>query len=296
MNTGEIQKYIDQQFSGIRGDIQKSISGYKDIVVIQVKADMWTEYQKIIENANSGISNQITTFNVILVILWLFWARISRYINKKYNKIKKIKNIVDTKKIEIENIKEDVNKFINDQEDIIFNRVMELMTDRYLSSLDVDPKYINSLFSFLNIIDKKYINQNHYDKLKSKLNNISDSWLIDTYIIVMLYLFPVSLFEDEEVDFNKLSHINLFYSESKIKLTAIKNYYKINKTAEYTSRFILLVKKFYQENVFLWEEKNEFKDFIESIMREVWLESERNDIIKPSTIPETTTTSQAKTP
>ena len=78
MNTGEIQKYIDQQFSGIRGDIQKSISGYKDIVVIQVKADMWTEYQKIIENANSGISNQITTFNVILVILWLFWARISQ--------------------------------------------------------------------------------------------------------------------------------------------------------------------------------------------------------------------------
>ena len=59
--------YIDAVITRQLTYIQSSISGSKDLITMQVKSELGTEYQKIIENANSGIANQISWFNNILV-------------------------------------------------------------------------------------------------------------------------------------------------------------------------------------------------------------------------------------
>ena len=319
MNTGELQKYIDQQFSGIENKVSSiswKFEEQKQYIFTTVKNE---QYKDIISAANSQATFILGVFSLVIAIAWIclgvyisqkakqvevIWKESKDIFTRTENQSNKIVGMVEkmidqAEKIlnQVENTKEDVNRFIIDQEDVIFDRVMKKMYDSYHDSIIKDENNRAHLERYLAATNKLYISEKRYD-LFLRFN------LVYAYQFFLSKLFCSNAFNNyfdyinRKNWLNPLGWYNNYYEiiewNRNIFNEYIKNISLKDNLFSYIKWITPIIKNKYIYNID--DHQKIMIDNLEKHMKEVWLEAERNDIIKPSTIPETTTTSQAKTP
>lgn len=291
MNTGELQKYIDQQFSGMKNDIQ-SISWrfleQQQYIYTTVKNE---QYKDIISTSNSTIANVLTWFWIIIaifvVIIWIIWFFLTKYIDNKIIQVEEIKgeisDISKQSKKDIEEINNKTQDFIKWKEKEISKIVMQAITDSYFERI---RNYPNDWDKFVNLI---YATDDEYISTQDKYELLLKHSIVSAY-----QFFPHKLLIDRHMQkyIEAITKRNWSYNYHYEVIEWNKwifNEYKKDKSLKdeliiYVKWLVPIInhKNSYPDT----ENQIEMTNDLEKHMKEVWLGKERNDIINPPVKPE----------
>jgi hypothetical protein len=193
--TQQQLKQIESLISWKILNIQQSISWSKDLITVQIKADLGSEYQKIIENANSGVNNWLIIFSILVpVLVWIIWWFFYNRIQEKEKNVEIIKKDL----IELENLiinkQKDLQKFVKDKEWEIYDAVIQNMADKHFERISNIPQDITNLGWLLATYERDYINELHYTYLITGINTLKQKNPVDKEKLNLFYVFIYQYF------------------------------------------------------------------------------------------------------
>lgn len=308
MNTWEIllieqlQKQLSWQHEKI-SQIEKSLWTWW--IVMQVKSELWTEYQKIIESANWWISNSLESF---WILFWVFWSILWVYITILFSKIsdkeKEIKTIdknindknndileIEKRLIEKEKNLTEIQNKIDSQDDRIYNLVsLKLINERF-DRLETNPEDWSHLKSIIMASNTDIVRIRWEKNYKILLDLY---WKYVEITAVLYQFFPDYLFRDWKIWLwiNWISNWKVWNYRSEINdwTSKIFELFVQHKNEHYEKYLIEYLKFIYNkllvENMFTFSsyQIDKLNSFINNKVIEAWEQQLREEIKNPLNI------------
>ncbi len=180
--------------------------------------DVRNDFKEIIDYSNNWVGNMLTIFSIII---WLLWIGIGLRIQNLADRTEKASKEAKEKKSEIdETIKKagekqiELEESIKNQDQRIFNHVMETLTNYRFDRIEKEPWEISNLFSNITVLEKQLVRKRviNYDILWETYNNNDyhkNTNIGKWHIIWLCYqFFPDKLFINNNISerWKTLSH------------------------------------------------------------------------------------------
>ncbi len=134
----------------------------------------------LISQSNSDIGNKLSVIQFIIVVGGLVFGFFGVYIEYTRRKIEETLQNVKSTSDDIDKKKQDLENFINNNETMLYNKMMQRDADNILDHLDLYPELISNLWPIINLRDLGYSPKN-WEQFKKIVVKYKQSYPEDRY-------------------------------------------------------------------------------------------------------------------